>query len=166
MIDRNNTCCFTGHRYSKLPWGRNERDPRCVKLKNDLANTIRAVYESGVRHFICGMALGCDMFFAEAVIQLRYDEPDITLEAALPCEGQDAKWLPEDQKRYDWILACCDKITLVNREYSRNCMMLRNMYMVQQSSVIIAVFNGAAGGTLNTLRYAYQEGLEIIELQP
>ena len=80
MIDRQNTCCFTGHRSSKLPWGSNERDPGCLRLKQDIANVVRAVYESGIRHYICGMALGCDTYFAEAVIaelapvQARYSE--------------------------------------------------------------------------------------------
>ena len=29
-------CCFTGHRPSKLPWGEDERDPRCLALKREL----------------------------------------------------------------------------------------------------------------------------------
>lgn len=166
MIDRQNTCCFTGHRSSKLPWGSNERDPGCLRLKQDIANVVRAVYESGIRHYICGMARGCDTYFAEAVIALRYDEPEITLEAAVPCEFQDKNWSKEDSARYDRILACCDKVTMVSTAYDRGCMMRRNMYMVQQSSVIIAVYGGGSGGTFNTLRYAYQEGLEIIEITP
>ena len=31
------TCCFTGHRPSKLPWGTREEDPRCVALKGRIA---------------------------------------------------------------------------------------------------------------------------------
>ena len=58
---REKTCCFTGHRSAKLPWGANENDPRCLRLKSDLADAVEAVYEGGVRHFICGMAEGCDI---------------------------------------------------------------------------------------------------------
>ena len=32
MPERENTCCFTGHREYKLPWGSDENDPRCRKL--------------------------------------------------------------------------------------------------------------------------------------
>ena len=65
------SCCFTGHRSSKLPWGGNEADARCLGLKRKLAAALEELYGQGVRHFICGMATGCDMFFAEAVRALR-----------------------------------------------------------------------------------------------
>ena len=87
---REKTCCFTGHRSAKLPWGANENDPRCLRLKADLADAVEAVYEGGVRHFICGMAEGCDIFFGEAVAALRRSRPDVTLEAAVPCPEHDA----------------------------------------------------------------------------
>ena len=36
-MDREQTCCFTGHRPEKLPWRYDESDPRCVELKGRLA---------------------------------------------------------------------------------------------------------------------------------
>ncbi|HPS76246.1 MAG TPA: DUF1273 domain-containing protein, partial [Oscillospiraceae bacterium] len=62
MDEKPITCCFTGHRIAKLPWRSNENDPRCIALKERLAAVTEAVYESGVRHFICGMANGCDLY--------------------------------------------------------------------------------------------------------
>ena len=73
------TCTFTGHRAEKLPWGYNENDPRCRRLKRTLYDTLEAVYESGFHRFICGMAEGCDLYFCEAVLALREDHPDIRL---------------------------------------------------------------------------------------
>ena len=160
------SCCFTGHRSSKLPWGGNEADARCLELKRKLADALEELYGQGVRHFICGMATGCDMFFAEAVLALRERRPDVTLEAAIPCEEQDLRWSPERTERYDRLLAECDKRTLVSRHYTPDCMMRRNRYMVDRSCVVIAVFNGSAGGTFNTLRYAIASGLKIIEIDP
>ena len=52
------SCCFSGHRPTKLPWGGNESDPRCVALKQRLWDAMEAAYEEGYRHFICGMAQG------------------------------------------------------------------------------------------------------------
>lgn len=163
---REKTCCFTGHRSAKLPWGANENDPRCLRLKADLADAVEAVYEGGVRHFICGMAEGCDIFFGEAVAALRRSHPDVTLEAAVPCPEQDLRWSAGSTERYDRLLSECDKLTVVSPRYSPECMMRRNRYMVDRSGVVIAVFNGSRGGTFNTLRYAVRCGLEIIEIDP
>ncbi len=32
-LEQTETCCFTGHRPDKLPWGIRENDPRCADLK-------------------------------------------------------------------------------------------------------------------------------------
>ena len=49
------SCCFSGHRPGKLPWGDDEGDRRCLALKERLWNEMEAAYEQGYRHFICGM---------------------------------------------------------------------------------------------------------------
>ncbi len=160
------SCCFSGHRPGKLPWGDDEGDRRCLALKERLWNAMEAAYERGYRHFICGMAEGCDIFFGEAVAALRRSRPDVTLEAAVPCPEQDLRWSAGSTERYDRLLSECDKLTVVSPRYSPECMMRRNRYMVDRSGVVIAVFNGSRGGTFNTLRYAVRCGLEIIEIDP
>ena len=72
-MDKEITCCFTGHRPSKLPWGQNENDLRCIAVKQELASRLEGIYETGFRHFMCGMAIGCDMYFAEAVLTRLHD---------------------------------------------------------------------------------------------
>ena len=57
-MNRETTCCFTGHRPEKLPWREDEGDPRCLELKARLAGAVEAAYEKGMRHFLCGMARG------------------------------------------------------------------------------------------------------------
>ncbi|MGM9522764.1 MAG: SLOG family protein [Oscillospiraceae bacterium] len=158
------SCCFTGHRPEKLPWGDNENDPRCLALKESIYDAVSAVYASGIRHYICGMAKGCDMYFAEAVIELRDELTGITLEAAIPCESQSGGWSDEDRRRYFYIIHQCDTETLVQKEYTPDCMLRRNRYMVDNSSILIAAFDGAPGGTLQTINYALKRGLEVIKL--
>lgn len=164
MDNQSGACSFTGHRASKLPWQNDESDFRCIKLKEKIADTVEAVYVSGIRHFICGMANGCDMYFCEAVIALRASHDDITLEAAIPWEGQSDGWSSELKKRYSKLVEECDYFTLVQSNYTPDCFMRRNRYMVDNSSVIIAANNGSAGGTLKTMLYALRQGLEMIEL--
>ena len=43
------TCCFTGHRPEKLPWGDNESSPDCGLLKERLAQTLEGLYRRGFR---------------------------------------------------------------------------------------------------------------------
>lgn len=163
-MDKGKTCTFTGHRENKLPWRNNESDPRCLRLKEQIYDAAEAVYQSGVRHFICGMATGCDMYFGETILRLREEHPDLTLEGAIPCEGQSARWSAELRRRYDRIVAECDFLTVIQKEYTQDCMLRRNRYMVDASSVLISAYNGAPGGTQSTLLYAIRQGLEIIEL--
>lgn len=165
-LDKNLTCCFTGHRPDKLPWGMNEQDPRCAALKGSLTREIEALYRRGFRHFIAGMALGCDFYFAEAVLALRERHPDLTLEGAVPCPTQPQRW-PEDlRRRWRKILDQCDLETVVQQNYDRWCMLRRDRYMVDRSAAVLAVFDGTPGGTQYTLNYAMDSKREILLLDP
>ncbi len=159
-MQREQTCCFTGHRPSKLPWGNDERDPRCLRLREELARRVEGAYEKGYRHFICGMALGCDLYFGEAVLALRAKYPDIRLEAAVPCPTQASRWSAPHRARYEALLEQCDWETLVQHQYDPGCMMRRNRYMVDHSSLVLSVFDGNPGGTMRTLAYAMKEKVE------
>ena len=161
MRSRQISCCFTGHRPEKLPWRYDEADPRCLSLKRRIAAAVEAAYEEGHRHFLCGMALGCDLYFCETVLALRDSRPGVTVEAAIPCESQADKWPPEDKERYQRLVGLCDFETMVQRQYDRGCMLRRNRYMVDRSSLLIAAFDGSKGGTLYTASYALKNGVEV-----
>ncbi len=156
------TCCFTGHRPAKLPWGSRENDPRCTALKAEITARLDGIYEMGYRNFICGMAEGCDLYFAEAVLALRSRFPDVTLEAAIPCDKQADSWSASQLQRYENIMAESDTVTFVQHRYTPGCMMRRNRYMVDQSSLLLACFDGQTGGTMNTILYAQRSGLKVI----
>ena len=112
MRGRQSACCFTGHRPGKLPWRYNEEDLRCVSLKARIADAVEAAYQEGFRHFLCGMALGCDLYFCECVLRLRQTHPDVTVEAAVPCPSQADAWPPDQRRRYERLVAACDFETL------------------------------------------------------
>ena len=138
MPARQESCCFTGHRPAKLPWGYNERDPRCVRLKERIADAVLLAYQEGYRHFLCGMAQGCDLYFCEAVLALR--------------------------DRYRELVARCDMETMVSDTYSSTCMQRRDRYMVDHAMLLIAAFDGTAGGTRYTVEYALRRGIEIFDV--
>ena len=164
MANLSVTCCFTGHRPSKLPWGNQEDDLRCLDLKMDIVQALVSLYQRGYRVFLSGMAQGCDLYFAESVLLLRESYPDVSLEAAVPFRGQAANWTSAERKRYHRILDSCNEVHLLRENYTPGCMMARNRFMVNRSSLLIACYNGEAGGTRNTILYAKEQGLELLIL--
>ena len=166
IINRDNTCCFSGYRPEKLPWGIDESDKRCETLKENLFTVSNKVINNGYSHFICGMARGSDTYFCETILALRDIYNGISIEAAIPYEKQAEKWLPEERERYSILVGKCDIVTFVSKEYSGYCMLKRNRYMVNNSSLLLAVYDGKLGGTANTVKYAVHKGLDVIEIIP
>ena len=160
-------CAFTGHRPKSFPWGYDENAPSCVLLKEVLASQISALAEQGVTDFLSGMAQGVDLWCAQIVLDLRKTHPALKLHAILPCEGQERKWTASAQEHYRSILAQANEVIYVGQEYSRNCMLKRNRYMVDRTSILLAVYNGTyRSGTGMTVRYAQKLGREVIIIDP
>lgn len=161
------TCAFTGHRPYKFPWGYNEQDSRCINLKNTLTEQITKLAEAGYTDFLSGMAEGSDTWAALAVLSLKKENPALKLHCVIPCDGQADKWIASARELYFSILGQADNIVYVSREYSKDCMLKRNRYLVDHTSCLLAVYNGERrGGTAMTVRYAQKLGREIIILDP
>ena len=163
-MEKNESCTFTGHRTEKLPWRKDENDLRCLDLKEKISEALREAYHSGIRHFICGMATGCDMYFCEAAIALRAEHGEITIEAAIPWNRQAESWSEDLRRRHSRLVEDCDFITVVQNEFTPDCLMKRNHYMVDNSSMIIAAYNGKPGGTMSTMLYAMRRGVTLVEI--
>ena len=160
-------CAFTGHRSKSFSWKDNETAPGCVLLKETLAEQISVLAERGVTDFLSGMAQGVDLWAAEIVLDLKKKNPALRLHCILPCEGQEDAWPMSEQERYRSILRQADEVIYVNREYNINCMLERNRWLVDHSSVLLAVYNGIyRSGTGMTVRYAKQLGREVIVIYP
>ena len=164
MPAKQESCCFTGHRPPKLPWRYNESDTRCLALKRRILDAVEAAYEEGYRHFLCGMAMGCDFYFCECVLELRRRHGDVTLEAAVPCLTQADRWPAAQRERYRRLLCACNFETVVSETYSPGCMQRRDRYMVDHASLLIAAFDGSAGGTRYTVEYAMGRGVDVVDV--
>lgn len=112
------------------------------------------------------MAIGVDMYAAEIVLGLKASYLGITLESAIPCESQAAKWSEALRDRYFDIASKCDKETLIQTHYTPDCMDKRNRYMVDHADVLIAVWDGSPSGTGKTVRYAHQQGKSVTVIDP
>ena len=96
-----------------------------------------------------------------------------TVELAIPFEYQYVKWSKEQQERHFEHISKADIVTYVDtilqynkylpqKTYSPQKLQLRNIYMVDNADVVIAVWNGTPGGTKNCIDYAQKTGKEII----
>ena len=138
-------CTFTGHRPERLPWGSDERDARCAALRTLIQRAVTQACADGFDAFLCGMARGCDMYFAEAVLAARETFPQIRLTAMIPCPTQ--------------------PVCVLEPVYSDGCMLRRNRAMVDAAERVITVYDGgAAGGTAAAVRYAQRRGRELVRL--
>ena len=161
------TACFTGYRVQKLPWRNNESDKRCIEMKRVLRAEIIKAVERGYKTFLCGMALGFDIICAETVISLKQEYNDIKLIAAIPCRDQDRLWSENSRTRYRGLLEQADGIRCKFETYTyAECMRERNKYMVDNSSLLIALYSGLPGGTKFTVDYARKSGSEILIIDP
>jgi len=164
------TCCFTGHRPKSLPWGDDETDLRCVACKSQIKFTLEnLIVGEGYDYFISGMALGVDTICAEIALSLKALYPHIKLECAVPNRAFTESWAEENLRRFTSILARADKVTYVSDgvKYSRRELMLRNIYMVDRSETVVAVYTeGESGGTKNTVTYAKSKKKNIIIIEP
>ncbi|HHV50172.1 MAG TPA: SLOG family protein [Candidatus Avimonas sp.] len=164
-LEREITCCISGHRPEKLPFGWRD-EAAYSKLKNAIRLEIIKAAESGYRNFISGMALGVDTWAAEEVVNLREQGFDVRLIAALPCPEQDSRWPKDARERFKNLLAKADGVYVISDRYTPFCMGARNLWMVEHSSLLIAVFNGRQSGTYNTIFHAECFGLNIVVINP
>ena len=149
------TVCFTGHRPQHFSFGFDESHPDCVRLKENLKNEIMRQIRDGADTFICGMAQGVDTWAAESVLEAKSEFPYIKLIAAIPCPDQAKHWAKQAVYRYESILKKCDDTKIISPFYHGGCMHQRNRCMVDNSDVLIAVYdNSESGGTAFTVNYA------------
>ena len=149
------TCCVTGHR--EIP--ADKMDYVTAELRKEIS----AAAADGYTRFISGFAEGVDLTFAAIVAELKAQGQPLVLEAAIPYAGR----LKSKDSFFQKMLSVSDRQKVLCDRYSYDCCFVRNRYMVDESSRVIAVYDGrAGGGTSYTVRYANTQGraLRVIEL--
>lgn len=160
--------CFTGHRPSKFSFGYNENNIELIKLKALLINEIEKLYLLGYKIFLTGCAMGVDIWCAEIVLDLKRKFTDIELYCIIPFENQSEKWKQEYKLRYNYILENCNQQILLQKEYTKDCYLKRNKFLIDKANIIIGVYdeNHLSSGTKNTLNYALSMNKKIILIDP
>ena len=98
----------------RFPWGFDEEDDRCQKLKMELAQQIMALRQRGVTQFLTACDCGVGLYAAEIVNGLRETtDQDLMLFCYIPHEEQATKWAPYLRERYFTMLEKCTHISVV-----------------------------------------------------
>lgn len=148
------TVSFTGHRKYH------------GEAQKELRDTIVELYHRGYTTFMSGMAVGFDMYAAECVLSLRNELEGIRFVAVVPFEGHQLKFSAADKQRFEEILKRADECVTLSQVYHQGVYSVRNDYLVRHADIVVACYDGSAGGTRYTVQRAEKTGREVINISP
>lgn len=151
----------TGHRTQHIGKGNPSRiEDRLFELAQA---TVKKLKPSKV---ISGMALGWDIALAQAAIW-----ESVPLVAAIPFVGQESRWKPAQKDHYHLLLKKAAEKVIVTPNLDRENMFAvmkamqdRNVWMVDNCELLVALFNGGPGGTANCVNYAKKVDRKIFNV--
>lgn len=102
------------------------------------------------------------------MIEVRELNHNVELILALPFKGYNSKWPLGTIDRFEAeIETQADKVVYVcDPGYAPWKLQKRNEWMVDNSGVQVAVWDGSEGGTANAYRYAMSKGKLIYRIDP
>ena len=93
-------CAVMGQHPMRFPWGFDEEDDRCQKLKMELAQQIMVLRQRGVSQFLTACDCGVGLYAGEIINGLRTTDRDLMLICYIPHEEQATKRAPYLRERY------------------------------------------------------------------
>ena len=159
-------CAFTGHRPNKYPYLFDEKSAPYRALVSRLRTEVQALIQDGYTHFLSGGALGVDTLAALLILDMKKENPDLTLEMAVPCPQQADRWPEPDRRTHAFLCESADVLTVISPFYTPFCLFERNRFLVSRADALIAVYDGTPGGTRMTLSCALDEKKRIVIVEP
>ena len=150
--EKNITVAFSGHRTYQ------------GEANEELRGVVARLYDEGYRRFLCGMAWGFDLAAGEAVVELKRTHSDVELIAALPYRNFSKLFHADDAEQYKRVADAADAIVVVSESEGKEAYRLRNDYLVDNASALVAYCEGVQGGTRYTMARARREGLTVFDI--
>lgn len=154
----------------RFPWGFDEEDDRCRKLKIELSQQIMVLRQSGVSQFLTACDCGMGLYAAEIINGLRTTDRDLMLLCYTPHEEQATKWAPYLRERYFDVLEKCTYISAVCEVGAPDAQLRTYKKIIDLADVMLAVYDGDTPTTGNAEDrvLAYAESLEkpLVLLHP
>lgn len=156
--------CVTGHRPMKLfrsaPYSAENFHKLTVFAQEVLSWATKNLELTEV---ITGMALGWDQAIAKAAFQL-----EIPFTAATPFEGQENYWPLPTQAMYHDLLKNAKEVVVVTKPKPVSTKLVikalqdRNAWMIDNSELVMALWDGSSGGTHNAIQYATKKDRKVL----
>ena len=108
--------------------------------------------------------MGTDIWAEEIVLERKKVNKDLHLICALPHPNFESRRSLAEKMRFNKIIKKAYIAKEINDHYFTGCYQVRNEWMVGQSNLVIAVFNGQKSGTKNTVDYAKRKGVNVINV--
>ena len=151
-------CAIIGQNPLRFPWGFDEEDDRCRKLKMELAQQIMVLRQSGVSQFLTACDCGVGLYTGEIINGLRMTDRDLMLICYTPHEEQATKWAPYLRERYFAMLEKCTLISAVCEVGAPDAQFQAYKKIIDLADVVLAVYDKdtspTAGAEDSALAYA------------
>ena len=169
-IDKPIRCAVMGQHPLRFPWGFDEEDDRCRKLKIELAQQIMVLRQSGVSQFLTACDCGVGLYAAEIINGLRTTDHDLMLLCYTPHEEQATKWAPYLRERYFDVLEKCTYISAVCEVGAPGAQLLAYKEIIDLADVVLCVYDTDIPATSSAedraLAYAEGQHKSLVLLHP
>ena len=125
----------------RYPWGFDEEDSGCRKLKIELAQQIMVLHQCGVSQFLTACDCGVGLYAGEIINGLRTTDRDLMLICYTPHEEQATKWAPYLRERYFTMLEKCTLISSVREVGASEAQLQAYKKIIDLADVVLAVYD-------------------------
>ncbi|WP_313162561.1 SLOG family protein [Sedimentibacter sp.] len=141
-MKKHKTCCFIDCYSQDCFMELSHDNSDYIKLESKLKEICVSLIEDfSVTHFIGGMKFGLEQASAEIVLELKTKFSGVTLEGVVPYENYTINWSESQRDKYYSIMQNIDKEVMLQHNFSHDCMIKRDLYMINKSKYIILYTN-------------------------
>lgn len=134
-------CAVIGQNPMRFPWGFDEEDKFCSKMKTELAQQIMVLRQSGVSQFLTACDCGVGLYAGEIINGLRTTDHDLMLICCTPHEEQSTKWAPYLRERYFTMLEKCTLIAAVCEVGAPEAELQAYLKIIDFADVVLGVYD-------------------------
>ena len=169
-IDKPVRCTVMGQHPLRFPWGFDEEDDGCRRMKLEMAQRIMELRQRGVTEFQVACDPGVGLYAAEIINILREKDKSLRLVCVIPHEEQATKWAPYLRERYFDVLEKCTYISAVCEVGAPDAQLHAYKKIIDLADVVLCVYDTDIPATSSAedraLAYAEGQHKSLVLLHP